>query len=47
MRTKWQHPETADLVTGRHIIGAEELQLLDEYYRRPVWRRAATYVSLW
>ncbi|KIW70758.1 hypothetical protein PV04_02999 [Phialophora macrospora] len=47
MRTKWQHVETADLVTGRHVISTGELQMLDEYYQRPGWRRAATYVSLW
>lgn len=47
MRTKWQNPATVDLVTGRHVLSAEELQMLDAYYQRPAWRRAATYVSLW
>ena len=47
MRTKWQSCSTANLVTGRHIISDAELELLNEYYSRPAWRRALTYVSLW
>jgi amino acid transporter len=47
LRTKWQSADTADLVTGRHIIDDDELAMLDAYYRRPLWRRVATYLSLW
>ncbi|KIW55159.1 hypothetical protein PV05_07463 [Exophiala xenobiotica] len=47
LRTKWQSADTADLVTGRHIINDDELAMLDAYYRRPLWRRIATYLSLW
>ncbi|EXJ76880.1 hypothetical protein A1O3_10525 [Capronia epimyces CBS 606.96] len=47
MRTKWQDVATADLVRGRHVLSADEIKRLDEYYRRPLWRRIGTYVSLW
>ncbi|KAH7007261.1 amino acid permease/ SLC12A domain-containing protein [Ilyonectria destructans] len=45
-RTKWQDPATADLTTGRHVLSVDEIQFLDAYYRRPLWRRIGTYVSL-
>ncbi|KAF9893669.1 hypothetical protein FE257_009837 [Aspergillus nanangensis] len=46
-RTKWRDPATADLVTGRRELTAEEIQELDQYYGRPFWRRLGTYVRLW
>ncbi|KAF5013786.1 hypothetical protein FDECE_204 [Fusarium decemcellulare] len=46
MRTKWVDPATADLVTGRSHLTVEQIQFLDEYYSRPLWRRLLTYVSL-
>ncbi|RDW72304.1 uncharacterized protein DSM5745_07476 [Aspergillus mulundensis] len=47
LRTKWRDPKTADLVTGRRQLVAEEILLLDEHYSRPLWRRVATYAKLW
>ncbi|KAM3070515.1 hypothetical protein ACMFMG_010336 [Clarireedia jacksonii] len=47
IRTPFRDLKTADLVTGRRILGAEELRQLDEYYSRPQWRRFLTYVQLW
>lgn len=47
LRTKWQDPATADLVTGRRELTVEEIQELDEYYSRSIWRRFETYVQLW
>ncbi|KIX06492.1 uncharacterized protein Z518_04468 [Rhinocladiella mackenziei CBS 650.93] len=46
-RTTWQDPATADLVTGRRTISAEEIALLDAYFSMPLWRRIGTYVKLW
>ncbi|KAK7224896.1 hypothetical protein V2G26_012899 [Clonostachys chloroleuca] len=46
-RTPWRDPATADLVTGRRTLGAEEIQQLDNYYRQPPFRRFLTYVQLW
>ncbi|OJD31730.1 amino acid permease [Diplodia corticola] len=42
-RTKLQDPATADLKSGRHILTAEEVRLLDVYYRMPAWRRSLSY----
>ncbi|CAH0025814.1 unnamed protein product [Clonostachys rhizophaga] len=46
-RTPWRDPATADLVTGRRTLGAEEIKQLDDYYRQPPFRRFLTYVQLW
>lgn len=47
--TKWQDPMTmtADLVTGRRELTAEEIQQLDAYFSRPMWRRLGEYIRLW
>ncbi|KAJ0362661.1 hypothetical protein COL154_006106 [Colletotrichum chrysophilum] len=45
-RSRWVDPAEADLVTGRHILRDEEIQFLNEYYSRPLWRRVMTYLSL-
>lgn len=47
MRTPWRDPKTADLVTGRRVLTAEEIGALDAYYRLPAWRRFLGYVQLW
>lgn len=47
MRTKWQDPMTADLITGRRELTTEEIQQLDAYFSRPMWRRLGEYVRLW
>jgi amino acid transporter len=47
MRTEWRDPKTADLVTGRRILTAQEIKYLDDYYAMPKWRRFGTYVQLW
>ncbi|KAE8552195.1 hypothetical protein EYB25_006089 [Talaromyces marneffei] len=47
LRTKWQDPMTADLVTGRRELTTEEIQQLDAYYSRPMWRRLCEYMRLW
>ncbi|PYI34381.1 proline-specific permease [Aspergillus indologenus CBS 114.80] len=46
-RTSWRDPATADLVTGRRELSTEELQMLDAYYGRPLWRRMGTYLRVW
>ncbi|KAI0153865.1 amino acid permease/ SLC12A domain-containing protein [Pestalotiopsis sp. NC0098] len=46
-RTPFRNPKTADCVTGRRTLGAEEIAQLDDYYRMPAWRRGLTYVQLW
>ncbi|KAJ3962046.1 hypothetical protein N0V92_001223 [Colletotrichum tropicale] len=45
-RSGWVDPAEADLVTGRHMLRDEEIQFLNEYYSRPLWRRVMTYLSL-
>ncbi|KAF4827568.1 Amino-acid permease GAP3 [Colletotrichum tropicale] len=45
-RSRWVDPAEADLVTGRHMLRDEEIQFLNEYYSRPLWRRVMTYLSL-
>ncbi|KAK5045655.1 hypothetical protein LTR84_009024 [Exophiala bonariae] len=47
MRTEWRDPKTADLITGRRILTAQEIKYLDDYYAMPKWRRFGTYVQLW
>lgn len=47
MRTPWRDPATADLVTGRRPISADEIKQLDAYYAMPTWRRFLTYVKVW
>ncbi|KAL4906687.1 hypothetical protein BDW74DRAFT_176996 [Aspergillus multicolor] len=47
LRTEWRDLKTADLVSGRRQLDAEEILLLDEHYSRPLWRRVATYAKLW
>ncbi|KAL4952321.1 amino acid permease/ SLC12A domain-containing protein [Aspergillus filifer] len=47
LRTPWRNPATADLVTGRRLVSAEEILLLDKHYSQPVWRRVGTYMKLW
>ncbi|OGE55958.1 hypothetical protein PENARI_c003G02349 [Penicillium arizonense] len=39
LRTPWRDPAMADLVTGHRILTAHEIQELDAYYQRPMWRR--------
>ncbi|KAJ6022824.1 uncharacterized protein N7446_013176 [Penicillium canescens] len=46
-RTPWRNPKTADLSTGRRPLSADEISMLDNYYRQPAWRRFLTYVQLW
>lgn len=46
-RTPFRDPKTADLITGRRILTAEEIKYLDDYYAQPKWRRFGTYVQLW
>ncbi|KAB8207237.1 proline-specific permease [Aspergillus parasiticus] len=46
-RTPWRDPKTADCITGRRTLGAEEIMVLDRYYEQPRWRRFLTYVQLW
>ncbi|CAG8256110.1 unnamed protein product [Penicillium salamii] len=46
-RTPWRDPKTADCTTGRRPLSAEEIAMLDSYYRQPAWRRFLTYVQLW
>ncbi|KAJ5330169.1 hypothetical protein N7452_010559 [Penicillium brevicompactum] len=46
-RTPWRDPKTADCTTGRRPLAAEEIAMLDHYYRQPSWRRFLTYVQLW
>ncbi|KAI9741325.1 MAG: hypothetical protein M1834_003042 [Cirrosporium novae-zelandiae] len=46
-RTKLRDPRTADLKTGRRTLSVEEIEMLDKYYRMPVWRRVGTYVKIW
>ncbi|RAL17463.1 proline-specific permease [Aspergillus homomorphus CBS 101889] len=46
-RTPWRDPATADLVTGHRELSTEELQMLDAYYGRPLWRRMGTYLRVW
>ncbi|KZF26119.1 AAT family amino acid transporter, variant [Xylona heveae TC161] len=46
-RTPLRNPKTADCVTGRHELSAEELIELDTYSRLSRWRRFLTYVQLW
>ncbi|KAE8343871.1 hypothetical protein BDV24DRAFT_149438 [Aspergillus arachidicola] len=46
-RTPWSDPKTADCITGRRTLGAEEIMVLDRYYEQPRWRRFLTYVQLW
>ncbi|GAB1200952.1 hypothetical protein APSETT444_010333 [Aspergillus pseudonomiae] len=46
-RTPWRDPKTADCITGRRTLGAEEIMVLDRYYEQPWWRRFLTYVQLW
>lgn len=46
-RTPWRDPRTADCTTGRRTLDTEEIIMLDEYYRQPMWKRFLTYVQLW
>ncbi|KAF9891224.1 hypothetical protein FE257_004788 [Aspergillus nanangensis] len=46
-RTKWQDPAAADCQSGRHELKAEELRLLDEYYKKSRARRVASYFRVW
>lgn len=46
-RTPWRDPRTADCTTGRRILDTEEIIMLDEYYKQPMWKRFLTYVQLW
>jgi amino acid transporter len=46
-RTKLRRSDQADLVTGRRTLQEPEIALLREYYSRPAWRRAFTYVKFW
>lgn len=46
-RTKWQSLATADCMTGHRVLTAEEILLLDEYYKRPKWRRITAYLKAW
>ncbi|KAJ5771069.1 uncharacterized protein N7511_003120 [Penicillium nucicola] len=46
-RTPWRNSKTADLTTGRRPLSADEISMLDNYYRQPAWRRFLTYVQLW
>ncbi|KAL4942451.1 hypothetical protein BDV06DRAFT_211800 [Aspergillus oleicola] len=47
LHTPWRDPARADLVTGRRLVLAEEIMLLDKPYSRPVWRRVGTCMKLW
>ncbi|KAL3477798.1 amino acid permease/ SLC12A domain-containing protein [Aspergillus californicus] len=47
LKTKWRNPATADMVTGRRELSAEEITLMDKHYSRPLWRRIGTYMRLW
>jgi amino acid transporter len=47
LRTPWRDPAIADLVTGHRILTAHEIQELDAYYQRPMWRRVGTYLRMW
>lgn len=46
-RTPWRDPRTADCTTGRRTLDTEEIIMLDEYYKLPMWKRFLTYVQLW
>lgn len=46
-RTPWRDPRTADCTTGRRTLSADEIAVLDNYYRQPAWRRFLTYVQIW
>lgn len=46
-RTKIRDPKTADLQTGRRTLEGEELEMLNEYYKRSALRRFYTYIQLW
>jgi yeast amino acid transporter len=45
-RTKWVKLEEADCVTGRKVLEADEIAMLDAYYRIPKWRRALRYLII-
>jgi amino acid transporter len=47
LRTPWRDPAMADLVTGHRMLTAPEIQELDAYYQRPMWRRLGTYLRMW
>lgn len=47
MRTEWRDPQFADCFTGRRSLNFEEISMLEEYYKMPMWRRFGTYVQLW
>jgi len=36
---------TADLVSGRRPLGAEDIAFLDAYYAKPWYKRAVTYIT--
>lgn len=44
-RTKLQDPKTADLKSGRRLLTEEELQILDDYYAQPLWKRFTSYLT--
>ncbi|CAG8954135.1 hypothetical protein HYFRA_00009239 [Hymenoscyphus fraxineus] len=46
-RTKIVDPKKADLVTGRRTLDEKEIEMLDEYYAMPIWRRFFCYIQLW
>ncbi|EFW99008.1 general amino acid permease [Grosmannia clavigera kw1407] len=44
-RTSVQDPKTADLHSGRRLMTEEELQMLDNYYAQPMYKRLLSYVN--